>query len=44
MCEKCDQGFCLDCEIFVHETLHTCPGCATNPDTFQTSSENVPVV
>ncbi|XP_012251418.1 general transcription factor IIH subunit 2 [Athalia rosae] len=43
MCGKCSQGFCLDCEIFIHETLHTCPGCATNPDTFQISSENVPV-
>ncbi|XP_046425250.1 general transcription factor IIH subunit 2 [Neodiprion fabricii] len=43
MCGKCQQGFCLDCEIFIHETLHTCPGCATNPDTFQISSEKISI-
>lgn len=30
-CGKCNQTFCLDCEIFIHDILHTCPGCATNP-------------
>ncbi|XP_044733711.1 general transcription factor IIH subunit 2 [Chrysoperla carnea] len=34
-CEICKQIFCIDCDIFVHETLHTCPGCASNPKTFQ---------
>ncbi|XP_043248093.1 general transcription factor IIH subunit 2 [Colletes gigas] len=37
ICNKCNQTFCLDCEIFIHESLHTCPGCATNPDTYQRS-------
>lgn len=27
-CTLCKQVFCLDCDIFVHETLHYCPGCA----------------
>lgn len=32
-CGRCLQVFCVDCDIFVHETLHTCPGCASNPST-----------
>lgn len=32
LCEKCHQYFCLDCDLFVHETLHSCPGCANKPD------------
>ncbi|KAK9744789.1 Ssl1-like [Popillia japonica] len=35
LCSNCQQYFCLDCDIFVHDILHTCPGCATNPTTFQ---------
>ncbi|KAJ1769331.1 hypothetical protein LPJ74_004158 [Coemansia sp. RSA 1843] len=26
-CPRCKHGFCLDCDIFIHETLHNCPGC-----------------
>lgn len=26
-CPKCDQHFCLDCDIYIHESLHNCPGC-----------------
>ncbi|XP_023243167.1 general transcription factor IIH subunit 2-like [Centruroides sculpturatus] len=29
-CENCRQLFCLECDLFVHDTLHTCPGCANN--------------
>ncbi|XP_055865019.1 general transcription factor IIH subunit 2-like [Biomphalaria glabrata] len=29
VCEKCEQQFCLDCDLFAHETLHSCPGCAS---------------
>ncbi|KAJ8985989.1 hypothetical protein NQ317_013873 [Molorchus minor] len=36
-CPSCKKIFCIDCDIFVHETLHTCPGCATNLATFQIS-------
>ncbi|XP_046837274.1 general transcription factor IIH subunit 2 isoform X1 [Vespa velutina] len=35
VCEKCSRVFCIDCEIFIHESLHTCPGCATNQTTYQ---------
>lgn len=38
-CPSCSQTFCVDCDIFVHETLHTCPGCATNHATFQVSQK-----
>ncbi|KAL1405100.1 hypothetical protein Q8F55_008723 [Vanrija albida] len=27
-CAKCSNDFCMDCDLYVHETLHTCPGCA----------------
>ncbi|PKA59249.1 Phosphoenolpyruvate carboxylase kinase 1 [Apostasia shenzhenica] len=26
-CPKCRQHFCLDCDIYIHESLHNCPGC-----------------
>lgn len=30
-CPHCHQFFCNDCDIFIHETLHSCVGCATIP-------------
>ncbi|KAM7496704.1 hypothetical protein LguiA_021118 [Lonicera macranthoides] len=26
-CLKCKQHFCLECDIYIHESLHNCPGC-----------------
>ncbi|KAJ6835088.1 putative general transcription factor IIH subunit 2 [Iris pallida] len=26
-CPRCNQHFCLDCDIYIHESLHNCPGC-----------------
>ncbi|XP_076800296.1 general transcription factor IIH subunit 2-like [Clavelina lepadiformis] len=26
-CNKCKTIFCLDCNVFMHVTLHCCPGC-----------------
>ncbi|KAI8388121.1 Ssl1-like-domain-containing protein [Radiomyces spectabilis] len=26
-CPKCKHEFCMDCDIFIHEVLHNCPGC-----------------
>ncbi|KAJ3679994.1 hypothetical protein LUZ60_016272 [Juncus effusus] len=26
-CPTCKQYFCLDCDIYIHESLHNCPGC-----------------
>lgn len=26
-CEECKNDFCIDCDVFVHEVLHNCPGC-----------------
>ncbi|KAJ8022052.1 General transcription factor IIH subunit 2 [Holothuria leucospilota] len=28
-CPKCSNLYCLDCELFIHESLHSCPGCAS---------------
>ncbi|KAK8770549.1 hypothetical protein V5799_012990 [Amblyomma americanum] len=28
-CVKCKKEFCLDCDLFIHDSLHTCPGCAS---------------
>jgi len=30
-CPQCHQMFCTECDLFIHETLHTCPGCAAKP-------------
>ncbi|AMD21198.1 HEL082Cp [Eremothecium sinecaudum] len=26
-CEECSRDFCIDCDVFIHEILHNCPGC-----------------
>lgn len=26
-CSDCNNFFCIDCDLYVHETLHNCPGC-----------------
>jgi len=26
-CPRCAQIYCYDCDIFIHESLHNCPGC-----------------
>lgn len=26
-CARCGHDFCLDCDTYVHESLHNCPGC-----------------
>ncbi|KAN0026533.1 hypothetical protein ACTFIV_007521 [Dictyostelium citrinum] len=26
-CPRCQEIFCLDCDLFIHESLHNCPGC-----------------
>ncbi|ORX66613.1 Ssl1-domain-containing protein [Linderina pennispora] len=26
-CPRCRKEFCLECDVFIHETLHNCPGC-----------------
>ncbi len=27
-CPKCEKIYCIDCDIFIHDTLHTCVGCS----------------
>jgi transcription initiation factor TFIIH subunit 2 len=26
-CGKCHHLFCIDCDLFIHNSLHNCPGC-----------------
>ena len=26
-CETCNKPYCIECDIFIHETLHSCPSC-----------------
>lgn len=26
-CTECAKDFCVECDLFVHEVLHVCPGC-----------------
>lgn len=30
-CPVCFSHFCIDCDIFAHESLHSCPGCESIP-------------
>lgn len=30
-CTKCLNLFCIDCDLFIHNSLHNCPGCNTLP-------------
>lgn len=34
-CDVCEQHFCIDCDIFIHDTLHACIGCTTLPQAVQ---------
>lgn len=43
-CEKCEQFFCIDCDIFIHDTLHTCVGCTTIPMAAQNMHMRQPTV
>ncbi|XP_047495415.1 general transcription factor IIH subunit 2-like [Penaeus chinensis] len=38
ICRICKQVFCFECDIFLHETVHSCPGCASNPTISQYST------
>jgi uncharacterized CHY-type Zn-finger protein len=29
-CKDCERTFCIDCDIFIHETLLSCPTCQLN--------------
>lgn len=31
-CEDCEKDFCIDCDVFIHEILHNCPGCESSPN------------
>ena len=39
-CPLCSRLFCGDCDLFVHETLHSCPGCASSRTMQQRAFEN----
>ena len=30
-CSDCTKDFCIDCDVFIHEVLHNCPGCESKP-------------
>ncbi|XP_076069496.1 general transcription factor IIH subunit 2 Ssl1 [Oratosquilla oratoria] len=34
-CRTCREVFCFECDLFLHETVHTCPGCASSPQVSQ---------
>ncbi|KAJ7560332.1 hypothetical protein O6H91_04G124700 [Diphasiastrum complanatum] len=27
VCPRCNKHFCFDCDVYIHESLHNCPGC-----------------
>lgn len=34
-CPKCEKLYCMDCDMFIHDTLHTCIGCSSIPQRAQ---------
>ncbi|XP_054713295.1 general transcription factor IIH subunit 2-like [Uloborus diversus] len=32
-CGTCLKYFCLECDLFIHDSLHTCPGCSSSRKT-----------
>ncbi|KAF9974790.1 hypothetical protein BGZ73_001724 [Actinomortierella ambigua] len=30
-CKLCSRMFCADCDVFIHDVLHNCPGCLSQP-------------
>lgn len=30
-CTGCKQLYCFDCDLYIHEALHVCPGCEVEP-------------
>ncbi|XP_077288469.1 general transcription factor IIH subunit 2 Ssl1 [Arctopsyche grandis] len=40
LCGSCNRFFCMDCDLFVHESLHVCPGCASLPAQAVSSSSS----
>ncbi|KAF2672073.1 TFIIH basal transcription factor complex, subunit SSL1 [Microthyrium microscopicum] len=30
-CPSCHHHFCVDCDVFCHQTLYNCPGCQSGP-------------
>ncbi|EGC33332.1 TFIIH subunit [Dictyostelium purpureum] len=39
-CPRCDQVFCLECDMYIHEALHNCPGCENNLNTINNHNNN----
>ena len=39
-CSECKHLFCFDCDVYVHESLHNCPGCESLTDRHAHEDEN----
>jgi len=37
-CPDCRNLYCFDCDTFIHEQLHVCPGCEVLPPTLAAAS------
>ncbi|CAG8459786.1 925_t:CDS:2 [Ambispora gerdemannii] len=31
-CLECNNHFCIDCDVFIHDVLHNCPGCLSKSE------------
>lgn len=39
-CPQCQQLYCGECDLFIHETLHTCPACCCTKPANQSNHVN----
>jgi transcription initiation factor TFIIH subunit 2 len=38
-CPNCGNLFCFDCDAFIHEQLHNCPGCEALPPRYEDEND-----
>lgn len=39
-CSMCKHLFCFDCDLYIHESLHNCPGCEASAVRHDTDGED----
>ena len=36
VCPNCKKHFCIDCDVFIHDVSHVCPGCSSISSKYST--------
>ncbi|CAH0384111.1 unnamed protein product [Bemisia tabaci] len=41
-CQRCKNLYCLDCDVFIHDSMHLCPGCVSDQNLLTTQIDSPP--